>query len=294
MNFAHARLDAVDFFMRSVRYCPPAPLNAIVDCFWWSQRDEAEVSCEHMLPSGNASLVFALHEAPIACLPSRSSKEPLVWSRGIVHGPQRSYFVSAPKPSGAVAGVTFRPGAAGAVLSVPVTELTDRHVTIDELWGSRGRTLHERLLAVPEPPAVFQLLEQYLIARLQRPLLIHPAVACALAFHPPAWSSSRVTDIQGQTGYSHKHFIALFRSAVGLPPKHYFRVKRFASVLQRLANGKTDLADLAASVGYSDQSHMSREFRDFAGITPTQYRPRGPDGIFHHRAGSTARSGGAR
>jgi AraC-like DNA-binding protein len=276
--------------MRSVRYYPPTPLNTIVDCFWWSQRDEAEISCEHMLPSGNASLVFALHEAPIACLPGPSSKDPVVWSRGIVHGPQGSYFVSGPKPSGAVAGVSFRPGAAGAVLGVPITELTDRHVTIDELWGSRGRTLHERLLAAPEPPAVFQLLEQYLAARLQRPLLIHPAVAYALAFRPPAWPASRVADIQRQAGYSHRHFIALFRSVVGLPPKHYLRIKRFAAVLQRLANGKTDLADLAASVGYSDQSHMSREFRDFAGITPTQYRPRGPDSVFHHRAGSPAQA----
>jgi AraC-like DNA-binding protein len=280
--------------MRSVRYCPPPPLNTIVDYFWWSQRDKAEVSCEHMLPSGSASLVFALHEAPIACLPSPSSKDSFVWFRGIVHGPQTSYFVSGRKPSGTVVGVSFRPGAAGAVLGVPIAELTDRHVTIDELWGPRGRTLHERLLADPKPPAVFELLEQYLTARLGRPLLIHPAVAYALAFRPPAWPASRVADIQRQVGCSHRHFIALFRSAVGLPPKHYFRIKRFTAVLQRLANGRTDLADLAASVGYSDQSHMSREFHDFAGITPTQYRPRGADSVFHHRAESPGRAVGAR
>jgi len=78
----------------------------------------------------------------------------------------------------------------------------------------------------------------------------------------------------------------LFRSAIGLALKHYFRIKRFTAVLQRLASGNAEtLADVAASAGYSDQSHLSREFRDLAGITPTQYRPRGPDSVLHHRAG---------
>jgi len=53
------------------------------------------------------------------------------------------------------------------------------------------------------------------------------------------------------SGYSPRHFIALFRSAIGLAPKHYFRIKRFTAVLQRLASGNTEtLADVAASAGY--------------------------------------------
>jgi AraC-like DNA-binding protein len=42
------------------------------------------------------------------------------------------------------------------------------------------------------------------------------------------------------------------------------------------------MADLAALAGYTDQSHLIREFKEFAGITPTQYRPRAPDSAHHH------------
>ena len=98
------------------------------------------------------------------------------------------------------------------------------------------------------------------------------------------WASSRVAEIQRAAGYSPRHFIALFRAAVGLTPKHYYRVKRFTNVVRRLAEGKVEsLADLSAEAGYSDQAHLTREFREFSGVSPTRYRPRGAASILHHR-----------
>jgi AraC-like DNA-binding protein len=123
-----------------------------------------------------------------------------------------------------------------------------------------------------------------LSARLQGPLLMHPAIAQALALRAGGWGSSRVAEIQRQTGYSPRHFIALFRAAVGLTPKHYYRVKRFTTALRGLAGGNAKgLADLADSAGYSDQAHLTREFREFSGVTPSQYRPRDSISILHHR-----------
>ena len=270
--------------MPLIRYRPAPPLDSYVECFWWSERSAPQTCSEHMLPSGCAQLVFALHDTPIVCRAGSSATDPVIWSRGVVHGPQWQYFISGPKPPGASAGVAFRPGAAGALLGVPIAELTDRHTPIDALWGGRGRDIRERLLAAQTPDEIFRLLEQDLTARLKRPLLIHPAVARSLAPGTPVSSPTRVRDIQREAGCSPKHFIALFRAAVGLTPKHYYRVRRFKAVLDRLASGgEANLADVAAMAGYSDQSHLTREFRDFAGITPTQYRPRDADSALHHR-----------
>jgi AraC-like DNA-binding protein len=270
--------------MSLIRFRPASPLDTYVECFWWSERNDAQAYCEHMLPSGSAQLVFALHETPMVCRSASSSTSPVIWSRGVVHGPQGNYFISGPKPPGASAGVALRPGRAAAILGIPMTELTDRHITLDALWGSRGRALHEQLMAANDAHEVFRVLEQALTARLTRPLLIHPAVAHALAPRANSWPSTRVSDIQREAGCSPKHFIAQFRAAVGLTPKHYYRVKRFKAVLERLAGSNAvNLADVAASAGYSDQSHLTREFRDFAGITPTQYRPRDADSVLHHR-----------
>jgi AraC-like DNA-binding protein len=138
-------------------------------------------------------------------------------------------------------------------------------------------------MSVADPKAMFLILEQVLSARIHRPLLIHPAVAHALAARPADGSAARVAEAQRASGYSPRHFIALFRSAVGLNPKHYYRIRRFNSTLRSMAAGGC-LGDVAAAAGYSDQAHLTREFREFAGIAPTRYRPSAVDRPLHHRA----------
>ena len=270
-----------------IRHRPAPPLDRYVDCFWWSQRDSPRDCPEHVLPSGAAQLVFLLHDAPIAVWPGSGYGRPGEWSGALVHGPQQGYYVCGPKPAGAALGVSFRPATAAAVLGVAMTELVEQHAPLDSLWGRRGASLREQLLDAGAPVRMFRILERELTARIQRPLLMHPAVANALAALPVAAGVLRVGDLQRQSGCSPRHFIALFRSAVGMAPKHYFRIQRFNAVLQGLAGGAgMALADVAAAAGYADQAHLAREFREFAGITPTQYQPAGGDRPRHHLATS--------
>jgi AraC-like DNA-binding protein len=200
--------------------------------------------------------------------------------------------VAGPKPSGVVVGASFRVGMAAPILGVSLDELCDRHVSIEELWGYRGLELHERLASMREPMDVCRALEAELIARIRRPLLIHPAVAYAL--RPDAFGA-RVDEIQRRTGYSPRHFIELFHSAVGLTPKHFYRVQRFSSALTRLAQGRgagrARLAEVAFAAGYADQAHFSREFRELAGVAPSAYCPPAADSEHHHLVSAPGKKG---
>lgn len=265
-----------------IRHRPAAPLDAAIECIWWSRRGEDSPDCEHMLPSGTAQLVITLHDSPIQWAHPNNSAAWQSWTRGVVHGPQSSYYLAGPKPKGTVVGVSFRPGMAACVLGVPLHELLDRHVSLQELWGYRGLEIQERLASAADPSAIFQLLERELIARIRRPLLIHPAIAYALQPSRLDVAPGRVEVVRRHSGYSPRHFIELFRSTVGLAPKHYYRVRRFSTALARLAQGNARLADVAASTGYSDQAHLSREFRELAGVTPSAYHARAADSEHHH------------
>lgn len=256
-----------------VRHRPGSPLDKLVECFWWSDRT-VPMGPELMLPTGTASLVFSFADRNLTCW-SPHHCEPIRWSRSIVHGPQTGPYTSGPKQPGMAVGVAFRPGATGAVLGVPGAELADQHVPLEDIWGRRADTLRERLWAGPHE--AFAVLEQELTARLKRPLLMHPAVADSLARHP----RTRMSDLEH--GYSNRHFIALFRTAIGMTPGQHFRIQRFSSALRKLATDRScRLAELAASTGYADQSHLNREFRQLSGTSPSRYRPRDADSPHHH------------
>src|SRR6516225_6486412 len=103
--------------MSFVRYRPGPPLDQFIECFWRSERTEPQTVSEHMLPTGAAYLTFSLSGDP--------------WAHGIVHGPQSSFYISGPKPKGTAIGIAFRPGAAGAILGVPMAEIADHHAPIE-------------------------------------------------------------------------------------------------------------------------------------------------------------------
>ena len=264
--------------MDMVRFIPAPPLDAIVAVLWWGHRTEPYNACEHMLPSGSAQLIIALHEKPIMWGSAVAGSSWQHWTGAIVHGPQSTYYRAGPKPGGTVMGVAFRPGAAGAILGVPAAELVDRHIALEDLWGNSARELQQRLVACADANTALRLLERALRARLRKPLLMHPAVAPALC----GSHAQSIAALRKQSGYSHRHFIALFREAVGLTPKQYSRVCRFSTALSLLASQKTGLADLAAQLHYADQAHFARDFRELCGVSPTAYRPATQHSLHHH------------
>jgi AraC family transcriptional regulator len=52
----------------------------------------------------------------------------------------------------------------------------------------------------------------------------------------------------------------------------YARGLRLDWAAQRLVEGDCTLAEVAAQAGFADQSHFTRAFREYAGVTPGRYR----------------------
>jgi transcriptional regulator GlxA family with amidase domain len=61
--------------------------------------------------------------------------------------------------------------------------------------------------------------------------------------------------------------VVRFRAQLGITPKHAARLVRFDHAAHLLAAGRP-AAEVAAASGYADQSHLHRETREFAGLTP--------------------------
>ena len=73
------------------------------------------------------------------------------------------------------------------------------------------------------------------------------------------------------TQLSRYHLVRVFREAVGIPPHAYLRQVRISHAKAMLAAGQP-IADVAIATGFTDQSHLTRCFKQLWGFTPGQYR----------------------
>jgi transcriptional regulator GlxA family with amidase domain len=71
---------------------------------------------------------------------------------------------------------------------------------------------------------------------------------------------------------SQRRMAQLFHEQVGVSPKTFHRVRRFQHTLARVrGRGQVDWAGVAVECGYYDQAHLSHDFRQIAGMTPSAY-----------------------
>lgn len=68
------------------------------------------------------------------------------------------------------------------------------------------------------------------------------------------------------------HFSRMFKESTGMPPHRYVLKQRIEHACQMLASGRLSLAEIAARLGFADQSHFGSAFKRFVGVTPTTFR----------------------
>ena len=81
-----------------------------------------------------------------------------------------------------------------------------------------------------------------------------------------------LAELAGVVQLSVFHFTRKFRTEFGCPPHTYVMRMRMERAKAQLAKGNIPLKVVAASSGFSDQSHMTRLFRRLLGVTPSEYR----------------------
>ena len=260
-------------------------LRILIRRIWTADPDRGAPSAapppgrEHVLPTGDLHLVFRLSGPPLKLFDGPLDRHGRRLGFAIVGGARSAFYVKdVTLPSRSI-GVQFKPGAAQALFGLPAGELSERHTSLAAQWGEAlAESALARLHEAATPAAQRALLEDLLLDRwaAHGSALPHPISAWALRGLRLGFPIERLVE---QSGFSHRHFIALFRAGVGLAPNRYRQVLRLSRALDAL-HGEPDvgLADLALRCGFSDQSHFQREFLGFAGMTPQAYR----------RAGATA------
>jgi AraC-like DNA-binding protein len=224
------------------------------------------------LPSPFLTLILSLHE-PLVVAAHPDPGQPGGSYRTLVGGLHtRPALIT---HDGAQSGVQIclDPLGARTLVGVPAGELAELDVDADAVVGGVAERAREQMLAARSWPARFAVLDRLLLERLRAADAELPAPEVVHAWRRLRTSRGRVRvdALTAETGWSARHLAAMMRREVGLPPKAAARVVRFDRARRLLAGGGWRVADVAAAAGYADQSHLDRDFRQFAGAPPSRW-----------------------
>ncbi len=167
---------------------------------------------------------------------------------------------------------TLTPLGARRFFGVPMSELTEQMVHLGQLGDRSLDSLRQQLGNEENWDRRLAIAEAFMLERMRAGLPSSGAIRWAYERIVASGGRVSVAELTTSLDWSRKHLAARFHDEVGLPPKAVARVARFMRA-QSLARARTEggWADIAAGCGYADQAHLARDFREFAGTTPSAW-----------------------
>ncbi|MDI6105659.1 helix-turn-helix domain-containing protein [Actinoplanes sp. NEAU-A12] len=246
---------------RTYRHAPSADLTTLLRRFWipvWS------------VPAGKET-------------PRKVLQDPVC--QVVIGGDYARFYGVAPELStttltgdGWAVGLTLAP-ATGYLIAGPTGAWNDRYVDLEDVLGDDARALTDRVreAMAPDPHdrAAHRIAMSACEDAVRRFLPVDAegeltnAVVAAVEEDPEILQVAQICE---RFDLGERALQRLLRRRLGLTPKCIIQRRRLQEAAERLGEEAGTHAELAAAVGYADQSHMIRDFIHVTGMTPKQFR----------------------
>lgn len=170
-----------------------------------------------------------------------------------------------------VIGMGLQPAGWAAMIGIDASTMLNRVIDAEILFGVGVNKVLQDMRAAPDVAAKVVIAEQFVRSALTP---LH-SEAISFAQQIDAWlagsASPDVEELATAAGRSRRQVERRCNAIYGVPPKLLARKYRALRAAVALARGSATLDELLAE-GFYDQSHLTRELKQFTGLTPRQMR----------------------
>lgn len=235
------------------RFPPSPPVARFVDRYWVSTWDL----------TGREPYVQRVFSHPVVNVVFEPG--------GTVYGPTTRVSNQVLEGSGRVLGVMYRPAGFRPFLGRPMSSVVDGLLDLAAVFDAAA-DLADAVAYASDPAAMAAAADRFLCERVPsgpQPAESTAAIVERIAADPAV---VRVEDLAAEEGISVRQLQRRFTDHVGISPKAVIRRYRLYEAAERARKG-ADVAwsALAAELGFSDQSHLTREFTAMIGAPPDRY-----------------------
>ena len=255
----------LSFKMQHQEFEPPSALRDTIKCFWYNRKDFGELqSGFEVIPDGYAEIIF--HFGSGCSISQHDVLQPLPspFMMGLLNQPALFYA----KNRLEIIAVRCFPWTVFDLLGLPS--------------GKGGVRLFEHPVAGLQPAlnkwveagrideALAQVKQYFLNARSQ--IAIDSMLFKAGAAMREANGAMPVSQVAAAAHATVRTLERKFRQSSGYTVKDVSGLMRFEQVRNQLwLYPDSNIAGLAHELGYTDQSHLSREFKRYSGTTPAAF-----------------------
>jgi AraC-like DNA-binding protein len=243
-------------------------LAGIVTAYWRAFGDGSSVPSSAVLPDGHVEVVFNLGDPVGLAGPAFNGFQP---KRAVV-GPLSKALRLDYRGLVDTVGIRFHPARGAGFLGKLATELAERLLPLSRVCVDLDRAFAQLFSDHPsmDKDECRDAVDRVLLDQLPHALPPDTEVIAAVDRLTGSEALPLVKQVADESGISSRQLQRRFRSAVGMTPKRFARVVRFARVWHLASiSPRHRWAALAAESGFADQAHLVREFRAFGAEPPT-------------------------
>ncbi|MDR7121073.1 helix-turn-helix domain-containing protein [Rheinheimera soli] len=249
----HQRQSAERYQLR--RYFPDAALAELIEQFWlvdWDLRGQA-AHVQQNLPDPNFHLFVSNGKVTML-------------------GPVSKSYSYEMQGKGQIIGVKFVLGALAEKLNFKPADFIDRQVDVQQMFNLDTSRLLSELSAANSDPQIVAILHSCFQPFAIQPSLQRTRVRQLVDMIKQQSDITRVELLSERSEIPIRAIQRCFRQYLGINPKWLIRKYRLHQALELLEQQSVEIADLVEALGYTDQSHLIRDFKEFLGVTPTAYK----------------------
>jgi AraC-like DNA-binding protein len=248
------------------------PLKPFVKVIW-SMEDEAHVM--------NGFPIYILPDSCVELVVHFSDPYKTTFSNNTTSIQQQSFVVAQMKSfmqiqsHGKTGLIAVRFSALGAYhfFGMPMKEIVNREAGLRNVWQGLAAEVEERIYHAVNTQQRSQIIQSYLQLQLYRNGYIDKGIEFCVNEIKSTKGQISVERLADKVGISNRQLVRRFDKCIGLSPKEFIRITKFISSLDIINQSKNkSLTEIGFESGYYDQAHFIRDFKEFSGMTPTDYQ----------------------
>jgi AraC-like DNA-binding protein len=248
-------------------YDPTPGLQSFIKCFWTLEDNKSpRQERQRIVPDGCMEMIFHYGDLYRQYFNDGNS---VIQPRSFIFGQITSYIEVAPTGSSGIVAARFFPEGLMPFLPIPVSSLENKALSLEKIFGAKGKTLEEAVISAPGTKQRIQLIEDFLMNMPTKPQAIDTVTKACVKEIFQSQGQAGMMELANKANINRRNMERRFAAAIGMSPKQLSKVVRLQAAVKMLGQKKiSSLTSLAHENGYYDQAHFIKDFKEFTGVSP--------------------------